>query len=96
MIQCLQLMYAEGALVLVSSGTQFQPQVILDPDYLPDYLSVSYDNDDNLKNEIQFIIKSNEYLAKNKVKNEAEQLSLKYKRGNDIHEYGKQQNQWTT
>ena len=27
----------------VSSGTQVQPQVILDPDYLPDYLSVSYD-----------------------------------------------------
>ena len=26
-----------------SSGTQVQPQVILDPDYLPDYLSVSYD-----------------------------------------------------
>ena len=33
-VQCL--------LVLVSSGTQVQPQVILDPDYLPDYLSVSY------------------------------------------------------
>ena len=36
-------MYAELAWVLVSSGTQVQPQVILDPDYLPDYLSVSYD-----------------------------------------------------
>ena len=36
-------MYAEVAWVLVSSGTQVQPQVILDPDYLPDYLSVSYD-----------------------------------------------------
>ena len=32
-------MYAELAWVLVSSGTQVQPQVILDPDYL----SVSYD-----------------------------------------------------
>ena len=31
-------MYAEIAWVLVSSGTQAQPQVILDPDYLPDYL----------------------------------------------------------
>ena len=29
--------------VLVFSGTQVQPQIILDPDYLPDYLSVSYD-----------------------------------------------------
>ena len=36
-------MYAEVAWVLVSSGTQVQPQVILDPDYLRDDLSVSYD-----------------------------------------------------
>ena len=36
-------MYAEVPWVLVSSGTQVQTQVILDPDYLPDYLSVSYD-----------------------------------------------------
>ena len=42
-IQCLLLMYAEVAWVLVSSGIQVQPQVIPDPDYLPDYLSVSYD-----------------------------------------------------
>ena len=37
------MIYAEVAWVLVSSGTQVQPQIILDPDYLPDYLSVSYD-----------------------------------------------------
>ena len=36
------MMYAEIAWVLVSSGTQIQPQIILYPDYLPDYLSVSY------------------------------------------------------
>ena len=36
-------MYAEVAWVLVSSGTQVQPQIMADPDYLPDYLSVSYD-----------------------------------------------------
>ena len=36
-------MYAEVAWVLVSSGTQVQSQVILDPDYLSDCLSVSYD-----------------------------------------------------
>ena len=36
-------MYAEVAEVLVSLGTQVPPQVILDPDYLPDYLCVSYD-----------------------------------------------------
>ena len=38
-------MYAEVAWVLVSSGTQVQPEIILDPDYLPDYLSVSCDYD---------------------------------------------------
>ena len=36
-------MYADVAWVLVSSGTEVQPQIILDPDYLTDYLSVSYD-----------------------------------------------------
>ena len=42
-IQSLHLMYAEIAWVLVSLGTQVQPQVTLDPVYLPDYPSVSYD-----------------------------------------------------
>ena len=42
-IQCLHLVYAEVAWVLVSSGTQVQPQIILDQYYLPDYPSVSYD-----------------------------------------------------
>ena len=42
-IHCLHLMYSEVAWVLVSSGTQVQPQIILDSDYLPDYLFVSYD-----------------------------------------------------
>ena len=36
-------MNPEVAYVLVSSGTQVQPQIILDPDFLPDYLPVSYD-----------------------------------------------------
>ena len=40
-IQCLQLVYAEVAWVLVSWRTQVQSQIILDPDHLPDYLSVS-------------------------------------------------------
>ena len=44
-IQFLHLMYAEIVWVLVSSGTQVQPQVILDSDYLPEYLSDSYDYD---------------------------------------------------
>ena len=46
------LMYAEAAWVLVSSETQFQPQITLDPDYLPDYPSVSYDYDYNSNDKI--------------------------------------------
>ena len=51
----------------------------------------SKDVDENLKNKIEFIIKSNESLAENKLKNEIEQLLSKYKHGNDIHEQRKQQ-----
>ena len=40
-IQCLHLMNSTIAWVLVSLRTQVQP--IIDPDYLSDYLSVSYD-----------------------------------------------------
>ena len=36
------------------------------------------DVDENLKHEIEFIIKSNESLAENKTKNKIEQLFLKY------------------
>ena len=43
--------------------------------------------DDNLKHKIEFIIKTNEPLAKNKIKNETEQLLLKYKDGNNVHEH---------
>ena len=49
--------------------------------------------DENLKHEIEFIIISNESLADNKIKNETEQLLLKYKHGNNIHEQGKLQNE---
>ena len=42
-IQCLHFMYSEVAWVLVSLETQVQPQIILDPDYVLGYLSVSYD-----------------------------------------------------
>ena len=42
-IQCLHLMYAKVAWVLLSLGTQVQLQIILDPNYLPDYLFVSDD-----------------------------------------------------
>ena len=43
-----------------------------------------------LKYEIEFIIKSKEPLAENKIKNEIEQLLLKYNHGYKIYEHGKQ------
>ena len=50
-IQCLHLVYSEIAWVPVSSGNQVQLETKLNPDYLPDYLSVSYDygKTENLK-----------------------------------------------
>ena len=56
----------------------------------------SKDADENLKHDIEFSIKSNESLAGNRIKNEIEQLLLKYKHGNNIHQQGKQKNEWTT
>ena len=53
----------------------------------------SKDVDEHLKHKIEFIIKSNEYLPENKIKNEIEQLLSKNKHGNNIHEHGKQQNE---
>ena len=49
--------------------------------------------DENVKHEIEFMIKNNESLAKNKIRNDIEQLLLKYKHGNSIHKHGKQQNE---
>ena len=43
---------------------------------------------------LKFIMKSSESLAENK--NEIEQLLLKYKHENNIHDHRKQQNEWTT
>ena len=51
------------------------------------------DFDENLNHEIEFIIKRNESSAENKIKNKIEELLLKYKHLNDIHEHGKQQNE---
>ena len=52
---------------------------------------LSKDVDENLKREIEFVIKSNESLAEIII-NKTEQSSLKYKHGNNIHEHEKQQN----
>ena len=61
--------YAEIAWVLVSLGTQVQPQVMLDPDYLPDYLSVSYDYAWTYMKAIKLVVKivsENTLFLKNK------------------------------
>ena len=47
------------------------------------------DDDKNLKHEIEFIIKSNESSAENKIKNEIDQILSKYKHGNNIYGHGK-------
>ena len=52
--QCLHLMNSEVAWVLVSLGTQAQPQIMLDPDHLSDYLYVFSD-----------YVKSNHIFCKN-------------------------------
>ena len=70
--------------------------VIRDPKTFYSDFDWSKNVDENLKHDINFIIKSNESLAKNKTKNENEQLLLKYRHGNNIHEHRKQQNEWTT
>ena len=54
------------------------------------------DVDKNFKYEIKFVMKSNISLAENKLKNDIEQSLSKYKHGNDIHKYRKQQNEETT
>ena len=41
--QFLYLIYSEVAWVPVSLGTQVQPQIILEPDYLKNFLSISCD-----------------------------------------------------
>ena len=55
--------------------------------YWPEYF------DESLKDEIKVIIKNSESLAESKIKNKIEQLLLKHKHGNNIHEHGKQQNE---
>ena len=44
----------------------------------------------SLKHEIDSIIKHNEFLAKQRTKNEISQFFSKYKHGNDIHKHRKQ------
>ena len=57
--------------------------VIRDPKNFYFYFNWPKDVDENSKHETEFIIKSNESLAENKIKNEIEQLLSKYKHGNN-------------
>ena len=54
------------------------------------YFDLSKTFDNNLKHEIGFIIKYNEFLAEHKIKNQIIQSLSKLKHGNDIHEQWKQ------
>ena len=70
--------------------------VIKDPKTFYFYFDLPKDVDENFKYKIEFVIKSDESLAENKLKHEIEQLLSKYKQENNIHEYVKQQNEWAT
>ena len=66
--------------------------VIRDPKTFCFDFDWSNDVDENLKHKTEFI-KTNESLANNKMKNKIEQLLLKFKHVNDIHELKKQKNE---
>ena len=70
--------------------------VIRDPKTFCFNFDLPKDVDQILMLEIEFIIKSNEDLLENKIKKLIEQLLLKYKHGNNLHERGKQQNECVT
>ena len=53
-------------------------------------------DDENLKDEIELIMKSNESLAEIIIKNVIEQLLLKHEHGNNIHEHREQHNEEDT
>ena len=63
--------------------------IIRDPKTFCFRFDLPKDVDENLKHEIEFIIKSNESFTENKIKNKTKELLLKYNHGNNIHEYGK-------
>ena len=67
--------------------------VIRDPKCFCFNFDLPKDVDENLKREIEFIIKSNESLGRIIIKNEIEQLLLEYKHGSNIHEHGKQKSE---
>ena len=67
--------------------------VIRDPKNFSFNIDWPKDVHEDLKHEIEFIIKSNESLTENEIEIETEQFLLKYNHGNNIHEYRKWQSQ---
>ena len=65
--------------------------VIRDPKPFYFNFDLPEDIDETLKGEIEFIIKSNESVAEITIKSEIQELLLKYKHENNIHEHVKQQ-----
>ena len=51
------------------------------------YFDVKQDVVDNLKHEIDFIIKQNDFLADHTIKNEISRILSKHKHGNYNHQY---------
>ena len=67
--------------------------VIADPTTFYFHFDWMKDVDEILKHETEFIIKSKESLAQNKIENEIDQLLYKYKHGSNVHEHRKLQNE---
>ena len=67
--------------------------VIKDPKTFYFHFDWPIDVDQNLKHEIEFIVKDNKSLADNKIKNKIKQLLLQYKHGYIIQEQVKQKNE---
>ena len=70
--------------------------MIRDPKTFCFNFDFSKDLNENLKNEIEFIIKSNESIAEKKRTNIIEPFFLKYKHESNIHKHRKQQKKSTT
>ena len=67
-----------------------------DPETFCFNFDLAKDIDENLNREIEFFIKINESWAESITNKEIEQLYSKYRHGYNIHEQGKQQNEWTS
>ena len=65
--------------------------IITEPNFIHFHLPKYFDN--NLKHEIDSIIKHKGFLPENTMKNDISQLLFKYKHVNNIHQHAKKQNE---